>query len=151
MTKFTDYRWLALFFGAFFFLSGCQAGLAGTDQRIYPETYGLLVSSLDQQEMTMDLDLNSPGVQKYVSGPLPQGLDNDACLFFFWDFDIPDFFKNTPLLLFVPATPYPLEIRVNGYLVFSSGVMNSNTRLDKYYGGFCCKKLLMSDTSPFWH
>ncbi len=128
-------------------LPACQPA-PGPDPgtRIYPPPYEMVVSAIDPGGNAIPAKDRSTAGQKYIRGPLPPGLDENALLTFSSDFEIPPPLKNLPLLLFIPATPYPMEIRINRHLVFASGVLSSKTRLDKYYGEreFISPKILSS-------
>ncbi len=103
--------------------------------------------TISQKEEALELDPNSKFFSQFSQTRLPEDLKEDTLLTFVTDFVIPDPLKNKPLLLFIPTTSYPIEIKVNGYLVFASGVMNSKTKLDKYYGEreFISPKILNSN------
>ncbi len=102
--------------------------------RIIPQAYLLHIGDLDHKNKGLEMPLDHPGFTPYSHTPLQANLKEDTLLTFITDFSIPQTLKNQPLLLFIPTTPYPMEIRVNGYLVFASGVMTSPTRLDKFFG-----------------
>ncbi len=118
-----------------------------SDLRIYPAPYRMFVSSLQLEDSVPLQYFKKSEVREYKTGPLPKGLDENALLIFSSRFSIPLHWTDKPLLLFIPATPYPMEIRVNGYLVFASGIMTSRTHLDKYYGEreFISPKILRYD------
>ncbi|MBU4129343.1 MAG: response regulator [Proteobacteria bacterium] len=104
------------------------------DLRIVPQSYRLHVSTLDHRGKALETSVELPETTLSVNTPLPANLPEDALLTFTADFSIPGTLKDQPLLLFVPTTHYPMEIRVNNSLVFASGVMTSSTRLDKFFG-----------------
>ncbi|WDP92986.1 MAG: response regulator [Desulfobacter sp.] len=112
-------------------LTGCAREKAAVSTiRIYPAPYRMQISYPIQDQT----DLPAIPRRPYTGGALPPGLDKDAQLTFSADFYIPKDLRNRPLLLFIPALPYPMTIHINGSLVFIGGTPASRTRLDKYYG-----------------
>ncbi len=119
-----------------------------TAVRIVPESYRMHEGSLQTKNDALKLDPQSDQFVTFIPSKLPDILKEDTVLTFAADFVIPDALKNKPLLLFVPTTAYPIEIKVNGYLIFASGIMESKTILDKYFGEreFISPKILNVDS-----
>jgi len=68
-----------------------------------------------------------------IGRPFPAGLLENELIGLVTEFQIPEPLKNKPLLLSAPASPCPIEIKINKYLVLSSGIMTSKTVLDKFF------------------
>lgn len=118
-------------------VTGCvdsNTNPGGGNPRIIPESYRMHIGTLKDKDKILNLDPSGKNFIPFHNTPLPKGLDEDAMLTFVTDFFIPDSMLNKPILLFIPATPYPIEINLNGYLVFAGGDMDSKTNLDKYFG-----------------
>ncbi len=132
-------RWPTLFIvGMVLFCLGCKSPVqqqnVRADDRIYPGPYGFIITTIENKDTALPIDFNPSEAKQYRSGTLPENLDENAALIFVTDFIIPESLQDPPLLLFITSTSYPMEIRVNGYLVFAGGDMTSATRLDKFYG-----------------
>ncbi|MCD4677060.1 MAG: hypothetical protein K8S18_13860 [Desulfobacula sp.] len=102
------------------------------------------IGKLKDKDNILNLDPLGNNFETFYHTPLPTGLKEDAILTFMTNFTIPDPMKDKPLLLFIPTTAYPIEIKVNKYLVFAGGIMTSKTNLGKYFGGreFISPKIL---------
>ncbi|MCG8618251.1 MAG: hypothetical protein MI802_18710, partial [Desulfobacterales bacterium] len=59
---------------------------------------------------------------------LPGGLPEYALITLMGRFVVPENMKEQPLFLYVPSVPYPLEVRINGELVFMAGQMGNPNR-----------------------
>lgn len=126
---------LLLLFGITTSLTGCALTVEKDDAlRIIPETYRMHIGEFNKRDIAQTLDPRSDAFETFIRGPLPADLKFDAVITFMADFILPDRLKNRPLLLFVPTAAYPMEIRVNGHLVFTSGVMGDFNRDGKYFG-----------------
>ena len=102
--------------------------------RIIPESYRMHIGNLKDKDAILDMDPLGNNFETFYHTPLPTGLKEDTILTFMTNFTIPDSMKDKPLLLFIPTTAYPIEIKVNKYLVFAGGIMTSKTNLGKYFG-----------------
>ena len=118
------------------FLAGCRPGTdrVAPEARIVPVAFRMHIGHLKDREQVLFLDPASSRFSDFTRSSLPPGLDEYQLLTFMTDFYIPDSLKNRPLMMFVPAASYPLEIRVNNHLVYACGQTDSKTHLDKYFG-----------------
>ncbi|MCP3874525.1 MAG: response regulator [Desulfobacteraceae bacterium] len=136
--KFTHLLVIILIYSLFLAITGCNNSNGNLEReasfRIVPESYKMHIGNFKTKEVALNLDPNSNHFTSFVRSKLPDILKEDTILTFMTDFSIPDSMKDQHLLLFVPTTPYPIEIKVNGHLVFASGIMESKTILDKYFG-----------------
>lgn len=143
---------LLVLFCSLFCLATESIAAKGTDQEptfsLTPETYRLHIGTLEEKDAVLSLH---PQDAQFIDfdrkQPLPPDLEPDALLTFTTDFFLPDTMKGKPLLLFIPTTAYPIEIKINNYLVFASGIMNSELAPDKYFGEreFISPKILNYD------
>ena len=123
--------WTAVFFVSGLQIGTVQAGSVPTPVRLYPGPFKYHIASMNIQAGAI---AGTEDDVPYDGGPLPHDLDENALLTFQTRFTLPGALTGRPLLLFIPSTPYPMEIRINGYLVFASGAMSSKTRMDKFFG-----------------
>ena len=119
---------------------GCNSeklpGSGNFPVRIFPESYRMQINTFSDNE-----SLPEPGIESDHTGPryfigtaLPEGLFENALIILTAEFEIPESLKKGPLFLFVPTSPYPMEIRINRHLVFKCGIMGSKTAADKFFG-----------------
>ncbi len=101
--------------------------------RIVPDSFQMQIGTLEEKNAAFLLSPDHDDFQPYHGSALPPDLENNAILTFMTDFILPDSLKKEPLLLFIPETPYPVEIKINGNLVFISGTMTANNNLGKYF------------------
>ncbi len=115
--------------------------------RLYPGPFQYQISNMDQHPDAGPV--LSPDDPVYDGGPLPHDLDDNALITFHTRFTLPEALAEKPLLLFIPSTPYPMEIRINDVLVFASGLLSSGTRMDKFFGEreFISPKILREDSA----
>ncbi len=102
--------------------------------RIVPEIYRMHIGDIQNKNEALNLDINSEAFVTFKRAPLPDNLKDSALLTLVTQFEVPAPLKNRPLVMFVPASSYPMEIMLNGYLIFASGVMESKKNIGKYFG-----------------
>ena len=117
-------------------ISGCKdnSGKNPSFVRITPNSFWMHIGSLKDKNADLTFSQDQGDFQIYHNSPLPEGLEEDSVLTFTTDFLIPGALKKERLLLFIPATSYPVEIKINGNLVFMSSIMTANNHLGKYFG-----------------
>ncbi|MBU2429561.1 MAG: hypothetical protein KKH99_02615, partial [Proteobacteria bacterium] len=93
------------------------------------------IGTLSDRENTLKKDpFGNDFIAFNSSTPLPDNLDFNAVLTFITDFTLPESMAKKPLLLFIPTTAYSMEIRINNFLVYACGFLETDYLLEKFFG-----------------